>query len=347
MADAARPRLVVGTGRCGSTLLSRMLSQNPGVLSLFEWFSGIDQFFRFQEGPVRGRELADRLRQDHPMLTAVLKRGYEVPEVTYPFDSSNARFGLGDPVPWSLAIALPRISEDPDRLFDDMIHFVEERPEQPLALHYREIFEWLNQRHGRRWWIERSGASIEYAGELNRLFPDARFLHIHRDGRETALSMREYPVLRLSVSVMYGLVGEIEYSHEGLTAMEADDGGAIDRLLETRPAIELFGRYWSEQVERGLDALAEIPADRIFELRFEDLVADPHRHLAEIRDFFEIDTKSKPGSARDAGNWIDRAAALVRGTPPLRFPDLPAEERERLEVSCAASMKRLGQSVRS
>ena len=250
-----------------------MLSQNERVLSLFEWFSGIDQFFRFRTDPIAGSELASRLKQDHPMLTAVLKRGYEVPEVAYPFGQNGARFDLGDPVPWCLGIALPRISQQPDQLFDDMIDFIEARPARPLAEHYRDIFCWLNDGHDRNWWIERSGGSIEYLAELRELFPEARIVHIHRDGCETALSMREYPVLRLAVSVMYGLVGEIEYSHEGLTRMEREDSGAIDRLLETRPPIELYGRYWSEQIERGAEALRSVPPERLLELRFEQLVA--------------------------------------------------------------------------
>ena len=31
-------RFIVGTGRCGSTLLSRMLAENPTTLSVFEFF---------------------------------------------------------------------------------------------------------------------------------------------------------------------------------------------------------------------------------------------------------------------------------------------------------------------
>src|SRR5262249_59640924 len=46
------PRFVVGTGRCGSTLLSRMLSENREVLNVFELFSRIDQFFRFPRDPL-------------------------------------------------------------------------------------------------------------------------------------------------------------------------------------------------------------------------------------------------------------------------------------------------------
>ena len=326
-------RLVVGTGRCGSTLLSRMLDENPRLLSIFEWFSGIDQFFRFRPEPIEAEELAERLEQDHPMLTMVLARGYEVPEVVYPFDAPGMRFAVGDPMPWSLGIALARMSERPDALFDEMIGLVRSFPAQSLAAHYRGIFEWLAERHGRECWIERSGGSIEFVGELCDLFPEARLVHIHRDGRETALSMREYPVLRVAVSVMYGLVGEVEYSHEGLSEMGESEGGSIDQLLATRPPVELYGRYWAEQVERGHAALQKIDPARVLDLRFESLVADPTRELTRIADFFEIGR---------AGAWIDRAAALVRGMPPLRFGSLDADEQQRLDDACAPAMRLLG-----
>jgi len=35
-------RFIVGTGRCGSTLLSRMLRCNPELLDLSEFYSGLD-----------------------------------------------------------------------------------------------------------------------------------------------------------------------------------------------------------------------------------------------------------------------------------------------------------------
>ncbi len=40
-------RFVVGSGRCGSTLLSRMLDAHPDVVSIFEFFTGLDVMRRF------------------------------------------------------------------------------------------------------------------------------------------------------------------------------------------------------------------------------------------------------------------------------------------------------------
>ena len=47
-------RFIVGSGRCGSTLLSRMLSHHPKLLSLFEFFTGLEIDKRFLPGSRQG-----------------------------------------------------------------------------------------------------------------------------------------------------------------------------------------------------------------------------------------------------------------------------------------------------
>ena len=324
-------RFVVGTGRCGSTLLSRMLSENAAVCSVFEFFSGIDHFFRFREGPVSGAELADRLGEDHPMQTMVLKRGYDVPEVAYPFDAPGARFGRADPIPWTQAIAVARLTDEPDRVFDELLAFTAGQPEQPLAAHYRALLEWLTRRTGHQLWIEKSGTSLEFTPELKACFPDARFVYLARDPYETALSMREYDVLRLAVPVMNGLLGEVEYSHQGLVEFEERNAEAIDRTLASRPPVELFGAYWSGQLERGIPALERVAAGDVHCVRFEELVERPREVLEGIAGFFEL-----PASD---GAWIERAATLVRGLPPTRFDGLGADEQRRLADACALGIE--------
>lgn len=331
-------RFVVGTGRCGSTLLSRMLAENRKTLNVFELFSGLDTSFRFSDRPVPGPELAHHLRLDHPMLTMVMKRGGEVPEVVYPFGAPGARHVLGDPVPWALAIAIPRISDEPDALFDALLARVEAAPTRPLAQHYRDIFDWLTLRSGKIGWIERSGTSIDTLGDLVRLFPEARFVHIHRDGPEAALSMREYAVLRVAVAVMNGLAGEIEYTHEALERLEREDGAAIDRLLAARPPIELYGKYWSDQILRGEAARQQLAPDVFLDVRFETLVTRPVETLRTIAEF--LDLPRDDGTGRDA--WIERAAALSHGLPKRRAPELPEAERARLEAVCREAMAAVG-----
>lgn len=330
-------RFVVGTGRCGSTLLSRMLAESPEVLSLSEFFNGLDMTRRFGDAPASGDELAWLLAQPHPFVTLVLERGYEVPEIGYPFDRPGARFRRGEPIPYLLGACLPRLAGEPDALFDALLAFARARPTAPLAAHYRAVFDWLADRLGRETWIERSGSSLDYVGALHRLLPAARFVHLHRDGREAALSMREHHAFRLAICMTTEVLAH-DRTHS-LAELDAVAGAAgagdrIGRMLASRPDAAPFGRFWSAQVERGLAAARALPEGAWLALAFEDLLARPEPTLRRIADFFALDP------AR--GGWIPRAAALVRGVPPPRFEKLPADERARLDDACRPGMRLLG-----
>ena len=126
-------RFVVGSGRCGSTLLSRMLACHPRTLSLFEFFNGLEIEKRFATDRLPGSELVDLIGAEQPVVTAVMKRGYPVSEVVYPFDDASSRYRLGDPVPWLLVTMLPRLTSSPDALFDEVLEHVAGRSEQSCA----------------------------------------------------------------------------------------------------------------------------------------------------------------------------------------------------------------------
>jgi len=332
-------RFVVGTGRCGSTLLSEMLGLCPQLLSIFEFFNGLDMTRRFAPEPVSGAELASLLSQEHPFVTMVVSRGYPVPEIVYPYEDPRTRYGRDDRLPYLLVAALPRMSDDPDRLFDETLAFAAELSAQPLARHYRAVFDWWTRKLGRELWLERSGSSIDFTASLRELFPEAHFVHIHRDGREAALSMREHNAFRLAICLA---TQALDSRVRSLDELRLDPGRAADasdpvsRMLASRPDVEHFGRFWSNQVERGMDACEALPADRYLEVRFEDLVREPVPVLRRIGEFFELDLEQKA--------WLDAAAALIRGTPPSRFAELAPEEQERLAEACRPGMRRIGRA---
>ncbi len=314
-------RFIVGTGRCGSTLLSRMLHESPEAASIFEFFNGLDMARRFSEDALDGPALAELIAAEQTFITMVLRRGYEVPEVTYPF-GTGGRFSRDDALPWILVSCLPRLCDDPDALYQDTLAFARNRPRQTLADHYRELFAFFAARTGKVVWIEKSGSSIDYIQDLHAMFPDARFLHLHRDGREAALSMREHHAYRLAISLLYGLDPALE-------ARPDDTGEAADRidaLLGSRPAAEPFGRYWADQIQRGARGWKSIADPHFCQIRFEHLVSEPETTLGAIAKFFELDP------IRDG--WIARAAALVRGIPPTRLETLEPGERQALIAAC-------------
>ena len=334
-------RFIVGTGRCGSTLLSRMLARNPDVLSIFEYFNGLDVAGRFGAEPMTGDAFAELIASEQRVVTAVLRRGYEVSEITYPFhDGPGAnperagRFGRSDPLPWILVSMLPRLSDDPDALFDEVMDFCRTLPERPPVAQHRALFEWLAGRLGRPCWVERSGSSIDYLPALVSLFPEARFLHIHRDGHEAALSMREHHAYRLPIALLYQAA---DGSGPGMSAVdferEPTPDDVLSRILAGQPSVAYYGRYWSDQVRNGAHAREGLGADRYLEVRFEDLIAKPGDVLAKVARFFAL----------EPGPWVEDASRLVRGTPPPRFASLPEPEQRLLEEACRPGRALLAQ----
>ena len=330
-------RFIVGTGRCGSTLLSRMLAEHPDVCSIFEFFTGLDWGRRFAEGPVAAADFTELISRPQPVIDAVLRRGYSVEEVTYPF--GVGRFARGDSMPWILVSMLPRLADDPDGLFEEVVSFAQRLPEQPLRQHYRALFEWLAARGGRHHWIERSGSSVDYLASLYALFPEARVVHIHRDGREAALSMREHHAYRVPISLMYDApvasgrrpseLGAIDFT----APARPDD--PISQILASRPPVEAFGRYWSDQVIRGADALAHADPATLLEVRFEDVIVKPKDVMHAIAAFFGLEERV---------GWLARSAGLVRGIPPPRFGQLTETERTILDAATLPGMIRLGRA---
>jgi len=299
-------RFVVGTGRCGSTLLSRMLAQHPAVLGLFEFFNGLDWGKRFTPGLVDGAEFWRIVAQPNEVTDQALARGYDSDEIAYPF-RPDSRFKRGDAIPWILVATLPRLTDDHDALFDELATSVGAWPAASLAEHYEHLFADLGRRFGRPLWIERAGSSIDYLADLHALYPDARFVHIHRDGREAALSIRAHPFFRLAVNAMFGLIPE---------AREGED--VISLMLESEPPVEIYGRFWTDQLCRGFRAASRMDPSQYLEVRFEDLVTDPVPVMTSIGRFFDLPA---------ADDWVARAAALVRGVPPARFGSLSAEDQ--------------------
>ncbi|MBW2665674.1 MAG: sulfotransferase [Deltaproteobacteria bacterium] len=322
-------RFIVGTGRCGSTLLSQMLAEDPDVLSIFEFFNGLDVMRRFGTAPVSGADFAALISAEQPFVTAVLRRGYPVAEITYPFGPTS-RFQPDDPLPWILVSALPRLDPDPDRLFDAVVEFATHLPMQHLSRHYCALFDWLASTKDRELWIERSGSSIDYLGSLHAFFPNARFLQIHRDGREAALSMREHHAYRLPIAILYQSGGPPAFDLHA----DPEDRDLVSRILASRPPVEYYGRYWNDQIANGFRAIDGIAPEHYRAIRFEDLVSDPRTVLGEVCEFFSLD--------RWRGDWIERAVTRVRGVPPLRAPELGAEERALLDEVCRPGQALLG-----
>ena len=236
-------RFIVGTGRCGSTLLSRMLGERPEVCSLFELLNGLDVARRFQREPIRGPDFAALVTAEQPFLTAVLRRGYPVEEVVYPF--GRGRYRRGEPMPYVAGACLPRLSGDPDALLDALCAR-RGLPPAPAAAQHRLLFAWLAERSGRPRWIERSGSSVEYlAGSGGAVPRRALPAPPPRRPRDRALDARapRLPAPDLAPLPRGGRGRERSATRADRLRRRARADDAISRILASRPRTRVATRW--------------------------------------------------------------------------------------------------------
>ena len=261
------PTFVVGTGRCGSTLLSAMLRRASGqVASLSEVFSfATDLGGRiaesFPDGAVDGPAFWRIVAGAHPKISTLLRHGLVMDEVLYP--SWRRRFTAEGGVPALLHTALPHLSETPEELYDALSAEVSEWPSAPVATHYRALFDWLAASAGRAGWVERSGGSLRIVARLARAFPDARFVHLVRDGRDCAVSMSRHFGFRMALvaAQLTEILGVDPYesprSHVGgrragrARARSCPSGSIPKRSVDTKPRSRCAATTGPENVRPG------------------------------------------------------------------------------------------------
>ena len=119
---------------------------------------------------------------------------------------------------------------------------------------------------------DKTPANVLYVELLAAAFPQARFLHIVRDGRDVVPSLMEM--------------------HFG-----PDRFGAA-------------ALFWRDRVTRGRAGGRRVGADRYREIRYEDLVAEPEPVLRDICGFFELDVRADHARVPRAGRRAARRASV-------------------------------------
>jgi hypothetical protein len=335
-----RPRFVVSTGRCGSTLLAEVLAGHPSVLSVSELFAAV-QPRAFPVGNISGERFWSILSRPDNAWALALKHRFEPEEFLYPVDGSG-RFDRLTGVPPLAGVCLPAITDDVDGLYAELEQVVPRFPVAEVGALYGLLLEWLTRRLGKELWVERSGGSLLYIAELANCFPGARFLHLHRDGRETALSMSRHAYFRMQLvrELMTSTLGYDPYDGpvptRGSVPAELEPllPGKFDRdaLLRAPIPIERFGLRWSATILNGTRRLASLPPEDVSHMSYERLVAEPREQLRRLLTALDL-PEPPPG-------WLNWASAQVEDRP-LRWAQLSSEDQGRLSRACEPGARRL------
>ena len=183
------------------------------------------------------------------------------------------------------------------------------------------IYETYAEHQGKARWGDKTPMYMQHLPLLEALFPDARFVHLIRDGRDTAISFLAMP--------------------EGIVTQS----WAHPRSLQD------FACEWRVEVEAARQLGGRVGPRRYVEVRYEDLVAEPERELRGICMFAELPWE--PGMLDYAGNVdVSRKPHQQRlAQPPTRGVrdwrrDLPSEHVDLFESVAGDLLRELGYETR-
>lgn len=341
------PTFVVGTGRCGSTMLSHILRLHPEVLSVSEFFAGLLRVrARLEKGipadDIDGAELWRMLSAPDRFYDAIVRDGLAFPELCYPY--GRGRFSPETGVPLICHMTLPMLTDDPDGLYDALAAELPAWPRRPAAEQYSVLFGWLAGWLDRSVVVERSGGSLGLVPALREQFPGARFVHMHRDGPDCALSMSRHPMFRLPGIIADALrvagksPGSVGSWQEVQASLPPEFGGLLappfdaERFLSYPIPLEFFGSTWSREISGGVVNLAELPDDARTSLAYEDLLRDPGAELTRLAAFLGV--PADPG-------WLARARALIDARRAGKAAGLARQDLAVLRAACAAGTRAL------
>ena len=132
---------------------------------------------------------------------------------------------------------------------DEMLAILGALPKLEPGAAVRAFYEAYAERAGKPRWGEKTPRYVLKMPLIQRALPEARFVHVIRDGRDVALSV-------------------------------------LDRTVREDVDAAEVARRWRRKIERAHEDRPKL--DHYLEVRYEDLVADPRPALERICEFVEL-----------------------------------------------------------
>ena len=212
-----KPVFIIGAQRSGTTLLRLMMNAHSEIAIPEEgtfWMPLLRKF--------KGR-LKEKINK-HDL------------EKYFKYIQSNTQFNL-----WGI---------EPDKVFDNIRKKgICSLPELMAAL-----YEYYAATAKKKYWGDKTPSFFRMIQVLSRLFPDARFIHMIRDGRDIYLSWRKMDSTKSNICV---------------TALE-----------------------WVYKVRKAHKELKQLDSKRVMEIRYEDFVENSEKELKKICGFIGLQYES-------------------------------------------------------
>ena len=333
---------IVGTGRCGSTILSRMIDLHPKVAVLSELFVAMDFLKKYGDRIVAGDELASILDCGLASTGEMKKIATHLstPEIAFdilsaPITVSPAHY-LDGVLPDLILLPLANLFDDPVIIFDQIVNYASQQAPRLLSQQYLVLFNWMAQKAGKVIWIERSGGSIAHLPEFFELFPKGKFLHLHRNPLDASISMQKHNHFRLRTFKHYQLKTGSGISWKDLDKSDLNNeipmSDKLRDIFEHPVPLDYFLKDWNDSIIRGMTVLKDLSREQYSEISFEEIMDQPQNSLKKISTFFELPSEN---------DWIEQACSLLKKGQSAHI-EANIEQLQLLKKHCHAAMVLLG-----
>ena|SRR6478672_8811119 len=185
-----------------------------------------------------------------------------------------------------------RISLQPDeaticwsKFFGTYNHLIEYDCTQEMTDHYLRVLAKVQAIFNRPRFINKNPQHSFRVRILNKIFPDAKFIHIIRESNAVACSTfakvrEEPPPNSYSVSLMDKILP--------LLLIDKNSSLSLKDIQKYYSEIQLYALARDVLISNAREAQT-FGNTRYYEINYEDLVAEPKKRLEEILDFCELD----------------------------------------------------------
>jgi hypothetical protein len=193
----------------------------------------------------------------------------------------------------------------------------------------RQKFDHYAYQHSLSYIVEKTCANSLRVEFVNQILPEAKFIHIIRDGRDVVASARKRWRASLDLSYIarkarYVPIGDLPYyascylanrlyrlvSKERRLSTWGPRFAGIDDALQRRSLEEVCGLQWQRSVLNTESAFEKIDAARIYRLYYEAFVTQPAGELRQLGTFVgtyispeQAKTMVQGVSAGSIGSW--------------------------------------------
>jgi omega-hydroxy-beta-dihydromenaquinone-9 sulfotransferase len=187
------------------------------------------------------------------------------------------------------------------KYFGDYNYVTECNYSEEIAAYYRKKVLQVQNLWRRPRFVDKTLLNCFRVRLLNSIFPDAKFIHIIRDGRAVAFSILNKIRIAGDSNPLF---------HIGFKEILGD------KYQPQRSELYNYGRAWAEFVRKGREASA-FGQSSYYEICYEDLIAEPYNELRRIVDYCELDWYSEfevkiPSTQNMNEKWKQKASKEQR-----------------------------------